>query len=96
MRFHVAAALVVIIVAAWLRVDAHDWLWLLVAITAVWVSELLNTAIEQSIDLVSPEVHPLAKIAKVSAAGAVLVAAAFDFVVGAIVLGPPLWKASFL
>jgi diacylglycerol kinase len=95
MRFHLGAALVVIVSAAWLGVDTHDWLWLLAAITGVWVSELLNTAIERAVDLASPEVHPLAKIAKDTAAGAVLVAALFAIVVGAIVFGPPLWKACF-
>jgi diacylglycerol kinase len=95
MRFHLAAAVVVVVVAAWLRVDTLDWLWLSAAITVVWVSELLNTAIERTVDLVSPEVHPLAKIAKDTAAGAVLVAALFAVVVGAIVLGPPLWKTCF-
>lgn len=95
MRFHLAAALVVIVVAAWLEVDAHDWLWLFAAITGVWVSELLNTAIERAVDLTSLEVHPLAKIAKDTAAGAVLVAALFAIAVGSIVLGPSLWKACF-
>jgi diacylglycerol kinase len=95
MRFHLAAAFVVVVVASWLRVDALDWLWLSAAITAVWMSELLNTAIEHTVDLVSPEIHPLAKIAKDTAAGAVLVTAVFAVVVGAIVLGPPLWKACF-
>jgi diacylglycerol kinase len=95
MRIHLAAALVVIAVAAWLRVDALDWLWLSAAITAVWVSELLNTAIEKTVDLVSPEIHPKAKLAKDTAAGAVLVAASFAVVVGAIVLGPPLWTTFF-
>ncbi|MCD9022979.1 diacylglycerol kinase family protein [Cohnella sp. NL03-T5] len=95
MRFHFAAALVVIVIGAWLRVKAHDWLWLSVAITGVWVSELFNTAIERTVDLASPDIHPLAKAAKDTAAGAVLVAALFAVVVGAIVLGPPLWKACF-
>jgi diacylglycerol kinase len=95
MRFHLAAAIVVIAVAGWLRIDAHDWLWLTAAITAVWVSELINTAIEHTIDLVSPEIHPLARIAKDTAAGAVLVAALFAVLVGAVVLGPPLWNAFF-
>jgi diacylglycerol kinase len=95
MRVHLAAALIVVIMASWLRMDASEWLWLLAAITGVWVSELLNTAIERTVDLASPNSHPLAKAAKDTAAGAVLVSALFAVAVGAIVLGPPLWKACF-
>lgn len=53
--------------------------------------ELLNTAIEALTDLISPEDHPLAKVAKDAAAGAVYVAAFFAVLVGLSVLGPPLW-----
>lgn len=53
--------------------------------------EVLNTALEALTDLVSPEWHPLAKVAKDAAAGAVLVASLFSLLVGLAVLGPPLW-----
>lgn len=95
MRVHFAAAILVVIIATWLRMDASEWLWLLAAITGVWVSELLNTAIERTVDLISPDRHPLAKAAKDTAAGAVLVSALFAAAVGAIVLGPPLCKVFF-
>lgn len=95
MQFHLAATVVVVVLAAWLKVARIDWLWLLAAITGVWVSELINTSIERTIDRISPEPHPLAKTAKDAAAGAVLVAALFAAAVGAIVLGPPLWEACF-
>jgi diacylglycerol kinase len=95
MRIHLAAAIIVIIMASWLRMEASEWLWLLAAITGVWVSELLNTAVERTVDLASPNRHPLAKIAKDTAAGAVLVSALFAVTVGVIVLGPPLWTAFF-
>ena len=52
--------------------------------------ELLNTALEAVVDLASPEVHPLARVAKDAAAGAVLVVSAGALLVGAVVLGPPL------
>jgi diacylglycerol kinase len=95
MRFHLAAALVVIVLAIWLQVAPQEWLWLLAAITGVLVTELLNTAIERTVDLATPNVHPLAKAAKDTAAGAVLMAALFAAAVGFIVLGPLLWKACF-
>ena len=95
MRFHLAAALVVAAVACWLRVDGQDWLWLIIAIGGGWAAELFNTAIERVVDLASPELHPLAKAAKDTASGAVLVAAVFSAIIGFIVLGPPLWERCF-
>ncbi len=53
--------------------------------------ELVNTALEAAVDLSSPGPHPLAKVAKDAAAGAVLLASIGALVVGAAVLGPPLW-----
>lgn len=54
--------------------------------------ELLNTALEVLTDLVSPDWHPQAKIAKDSAAAAVLVASIISVLVGMAVLLPPLWR----
>ena len=55
--------------------------------------ELVNTALEAVVDLASPGLHPLAKVAKDAAAGAVLIASAGALVVGLVLLLPPLWKA---
>ncbi|MFC4305587.1 diacylglycerol kinase family protein [Cohnella boryungensis] len=95
MRFHAAAGLAVGLLGGLLRVSREDWLWLLAAIASVWTAELFNTAIERTVDRISPEKHPLAKAAKDSAAGAVLMTAVFAAAVGAIVLGPPLWRLCF-
>jgi diacylglycerol kinase len=64
---------------------------LTMAVAAVIVSEIINTAIETIIDLISPGYHPLAGLAKNLAAAAVVVAALFAALVGAVILGPPLW-----
>ncbi|AIZ46156.1 DeoR faimly transcriptional regulator [Deinococcus radiopugnans] len=61
------------------------------ACALVLALELVNTALEAVVDLASPELHPLARVAKDAAAGAVLVAASGALVVGLAVLGPPLW-----
>ncbi|BBI34726.1 diacylglycerol kinase family protein [Cohnella abietis] len=95
MKFHFFAAAIVILLSAWLQVARMDWLWILAAIAGVWVSELFNTAIERTVDLASPDLHPLAKAAKDTASGAVLVMSLFAVAVGIIVLGPPLWEACF-
>ena len=59
-----------------LRLPPLGWGLLLLGIAFVLAVELLNTALEAVVDLVSPDDHPLAKIAKDVAAAAVLVAAA--------------------
>lgn len=55
--------------------------------------ELINSAVEATIDLVTPNFHPLAKTAKDLAAAAVMLAAIGAVLVGLVMLGPPLWHA---
>lgn len=57
--------------------------------------ELLNSALEATIDLISPGYHPLAKRAKDLSAAAVMLAAIGAALVGLLVLGPPLWTRLF-
>ena len=54
----------------------------------VMALELVNTAVEAVVDLVTEERHPLAKIAKDTAAGAVLIAAIMAAIVGLIIFVP--------
>lgn len=65
---------------------------LLVTITLVVGAELLNTAIEVTVDLISPEYNHLARVAKNVAAAAVLVTACNAVLVGILLFGPPLLK----
>lgn len=97
MKIHTAAALMVFIAAALLQLDIIRWLFLVVAVGLVITAELINTAIEAVVDLVSPEEHPYARIAKDTAAGAVLVAAAAAAIIGIAVFYKPLmhWIKSF-
>ncbi len=55
---------------------------LFITIAFVFMAEMINTAIERTIDLVTDEFHPLARIAKDIAAGGVLIAAINALVVG--------------
>lgn len=82
MRYHFIAAAAVLLTALFLRVPALEFMLLAFAVTLVLFAELLNTAVEVVVDLVSPDYHPLAKQAKDVAAGAVLIAS-----VGAAVMG---------
>lgn len=89
MRIHSGLAVIVLAAAVIFRLPPSSWMLLLLAITLVLSTELLNTAIEATVDLVSPEIHPLAKTAKDTAAGAVLLAAAFAVIVGIYVFYHP-------
>lgn len=82
MKVHSGLAVIVLAAAAVFRLPLSSWMLLLLAITLVLTAELLNTAIEATIDLVSPEIHPLAKKAKDTAAGAVLLTAVFAVITG--------------
>ena len=82
MLFHLVAAILVLVGALVLRLTLYEFALLALAITLVLFAELVNTAIEVVVDLVSPDFHPLAQRAKDVAAGAVLLAS-----VGAMVLG---------
>jgi undecaprenol kinase len=86
---HLAAAVVVLL----LTLVFHLSLWAFVAVVllvaVVLALELVNTAIEAQVDLASPEMHPLAKRAKDTAAGAVLVVA-----IGALIAGAAIFVQS--
>lgn len=88
MRIHFVVALAVLLVSLYLPVSKFEVLVLFVSIVLVLFAELLNTAIEAIVDLVTEEYHPLAKVAKDVAAGAVLLTAGLAVMVGISVFYP--------
>jgi diacylglycerol kinase len=89
-QIEIVIGVVVIAVAASLGINAIEWAVLVLAMALVLALEALNTAIELTVTLASPERHPLAKAAKDVAAAMVLIAAIGSVIVGVIVLGPRL------
>lgn len=81
-------ATISILLGFFLEIARQDWLWLVLAIALMLIAELLNTAIEVLVDMVSPSYHTLAGIVKDVAAGAALVAALFALVVAGFVFTP--------
>ena|SRR5688500_9155190 len=86
-----AAFTVVLLVGLWLGLDAVEWAVLALTVALVLALEAVNTAIETVVDLVSPQFHPLAKIAKDTAAGALIIAVTGSVLVAACIFGPKLW-----
>jgi diacylglycerol kinase len=92
MRVHAGLGALAIVGAAWFGIAAVEWAVLLLTITVVLVLELLNTVVEAVVDVASPGIHPLAKVAKDVAAAAVLVGAIGSVCVGVALFGPRLWR----
>ncbi len=81
-------AVAVIAVGFWLQITLLEWSLITLAISSVLTAELLNTAIEKTLDRVSDEFHPLTKSAKDIAAGAVLISACGSVIIGVIIFLP--------
>lgn len=90
LRFHFFAALGVLVASLILGVSELDLAVLVLTIVVVFVVEMLNTALEFVVDLVTTEYHPLAKLAKDVSAGAVLVSSVGAVLVGGLVLADDL------
>jgi len=88
---HLALAVLAIALGIILHISAVEFALIFVAITSVLIAELFNTVIELSVDLASPDFHPLAKHAKDVAAGAVLLSAMLAIVIALFVYVPHLW-----
>jgi diacylglycerol kinase len=95
LKIHLMAATVVFAAGFVLQVSATEWLFLVVAISLVWISEFFNTAIEELCDLISSEHDPRLGSIKDIASGAVLLAAIFAAAIGLIVFVPKLVRLTF-
>lgn len=88
MRYHLTAALAALLASLYLDMSRVEFTLLCMAIILVLVTEMLNTAIETTVDMISEEFHPLAKIAKDIAAGVVLVASIGSLILAYLILYP--------
>ncbi len=90
-KIQCAVGVATIVLAGILRVPARDWATLAVAVALVLAAETANTAIEAIVDAISPTHSEMARIAKDTSAGAVLILAIGAVATGLFILGPPLW-----
>jgi undecaprenol kinase len=90
LRIHTVIAIAVLLAGLWLQLNTGEWAIIVVTMMIVFSAELFNTALEAAVDRFGPEQHPLAKVAKDAAAGAVLITALGAVVVGVLILGPKL------
>lgn len=87
-RIHLAAGALAGLLGLAAGFSGLEWAVLALLITLVLATEMVNTVVEAAVDLASPAYHPLAKVAKDVAAGAVLVTALGALLVGAFLFAP--------
>ncbi|WP_455683249.1 diacylglycerol kinase family protein [Thomasclavelia sp.] len=88
MKIHIIIMTAVIITGVILKLSILEWKICIILFSLVIAAELFNTAIEAVVDMIMPEFHPKAKIAKDAAAGGVLVLAIGAAIVGLIIFIP--------
>lgn len=94
-RFHLIVSVLVLVVSFLLKISTVEFLFIVLAIFFVLISEMVNTAIEEMTNLIIKEHHVSARIAKDIAAGAVLLSAVFSVIVASIILFPKLYFLIF-
>lgn len=97
MTIHVFVATFVFIIGLFFNLSLNEWMLLALVSGLVMATELINTSIEAVVDLVQPTEHPLAKVAKDTAAAAVLVFALVAVLMGVFIFLPKivgLWGVS--
>ena len=85
---HTIVAIIAIILGIFLKLSTIEFAIVALVIGFVLVSEMFNTAIEYAIDMAMPTIHPLAKISKDVASGAVLLSAIASIAVGLLIYLP--------
>jgi undecaprenol kinase len=88
MQIHIGSAILVVLFGLGFSISPFEWIAVLLAIGGMLALELMNTAVERTVDLYTCELHPLAKQAKDSAAGAVLIFAIISVIIGLIIFIP--------
>ena len=85
---HIIATILVTIFGIIFNLKAYEWLLVYSMVTLVITSELINSAIELTVDLYTSHFNPLAMVAKDVAAGAVLIFAISSAIIGLIIFIP--------
>ena len=85
---HTIMAILVIALSFYLKISNLEFCIIVLAIGLVIALEIINTALEYTIDMAMPNIHPMAKMAKDAASGAVLISAITSIVIGLIIFIP--------
>lgn len=92
-KIHVAAAAAAVIAAFVLQISLSELALIIAVIAMVFFAEVVNTAIERTLDTMSRDNHQVVKVVKDMTAGGVLVTAMAAVIVAICIFGPALWRA---
>lgn len=87
-KIQIILSILVLNLGIFFQITKIEWLILILITALVLVAELINTALESTVDLTVSDLNPIAKIVKDTAAGAVLVASLFAIVIGLVIFYP--------
>lgn len=91
-RLQALAGILAILAGLILQIGIHEWLWVFLSIALVLMAEIFNSCIEKTIDYISLERNPQARMIKDMAAAAVLVVSGFALIVALFIFVPALMK----
>lgn len=88
MKIHVSVAIVVVIMAFLLKISMIEWIILVLLIGLVLAAEVINTTIENLVDMYTKDYNERAKVVKDTAAGTVLILAITSAIIGLMIFVP--------
>ena len=87
-RIHLSLTIIVLLFSFVLKLNLIEWLFVIIAIALVIITELINSVFERMIDYLKPEKHQSAKEIKDMSAAFVLIAAIIAIIIGTIIFLP--------
>jgi len=90
-KIHLLAAVLVTVLGIIFRISSTEWLVVILTASGVIAAEAMNTAIEETGDVLHPDHHPRVRLAKHCAAGGVLILSIASIVIGAIIFMPKIF-----
>ena len=94
-RIHLAGAFAAIISGLMFKLNCSEWSLLILVIGIVFITELLNSAVESLADYINPEWNDQIRKAKDYSAAAVLISAVISVIIGAIIFIPKISNLIF-
>ena len=88
MKIHFLAFVIVIICGIYFKIKGFEWVLILFSVSLVFITEIINTALERIVNIISPDFNKSAGQIKDLSAASVLIAAITSVIIGAIVFIP--------
>lgn len=89
---YIPVAIVVILMGFIFKISSFEWIIIILLLGLIYSLELINTALESTVDLATKEIHPLAKKAKDVISAAVLTFAITSVIIGLIIFLPKIFE----